>query len=152
MTGITLTLRPAVDRRPIEVAIDRVLVLAKDEAAAEALIDGLQSHGEAFIAYLLGTDVLELDPSETIEIFTEVYCFSAGTQLAAYRRLIDWLGLQESVQAQHRPNRDGFPDVLLTWAVDDHTRERIERRYEFVQTCSGWCVFDTEPIKRRLDR
>lgn len=151
MKGTQLVWRSSEDWRPIEISISRLIRLAKDQAAMQALVDGIKVHDDAFGAYLLGTEAMDIDCDEQLEAFNEAYLFTEYTQLRAYKALIKHLGLQRFVQAHQVVHPRGFPQVLLSWVGDADIWGPIEKQYELVRTVRGWCVFDTEPINRRLD-
>lgn len=125
------------------VAADLLTKLATTEEWRNALVDGYERHGSAFIAFLLAPLVTRHGAGRVLDVFGEAFLIEGRDEEDAREVLLDQNNWARARDAAHR--EIGF-DRLLTWD-EAELRDALDQRYRFIVTYDGCFVFNREALE-----
>lgn len=129
--------------------LERVVRLATDLRLQDLLTDGYQHHGEAFAAFIAGTEGLYVTPEVLINTFNNSYVTKAETLAGAYAEAFEALVSAERIDVPEVTVIDRDVTEFLRKYVEA-LRERVDDRFDFVEGIDHWFVFDSTKITPHL--
>lgn len=129
--------------------LDRLIMLANDPRLQDLLSEGYQHHGEAFIAFIAGTEGLYVNPGVMIDTFTNSYVTKTDSLAKAWSEAFEGLIAVERIELPKIEVIDQGVTEFLRQYVDE-LRERIVDRFDFVEGIDHWFVFGSTKITPNL--
>lgn len=151
MTTRNHTQQHRVDGEREQSSLTALVSRVRNPRLRRIVTQGLDHHGDAFAAFLLGTDALELHPPELLMAFDEAYQFTALSQAEAYELLAMKAGFTQGRFVQQL-SISGTNVEYVPLMDADALREEVNARYRIIPYLSGWHVFDDTVIDEYQSR
>lgn len=128
------------------VAASAISKILDEEPVHQSAINGYESHGNAYIAFLLVPGASNVLPKDALEAFDAAHCASTNTMQEAIEAALNYNGWEK--RFKELEDEIGVDDLLDR--DDPRLLESLKESYAFIDTYSGCHVFDLEEIERYL--